>query len=498
MELSIWFDHGLGDVVQLVSVLQLYKNRGYKVQVHYEQNKTAVFDAAGIPYWDYCCKNYHHWRYYATFNQPDPRKEGSGNKVYLNLNTETLPRIGDRDELWEELCKVNLEGSFDQVVTPAVRTDVSRFLDGLLRPIVLLHTKGTNFQGMKSVSDQVTVELYRRLLDEMPGTIVLLDWDFRVPAPPHGRIRHIKRDWGHINVLELGHLMNQSDLLIGVDSGPWHLANMTRVPALGIFHEFFPWCVSLPRPNGKSAVLTRDSHHNCTVQRRKNWSPIEYAGSTPDAESIAKHAVRMLKGPRYGLPIGRDAMVQQWIFEFCKSSTSTSAIADRNNTLDVLFQLIKNFQAPSIVETGCVRSHEDWSAGYFGYLAGAWIHARGCGNLASVDIDPERVKIAKEICRFWPCEVICSDSVDYLENRSAPIDVLYLDSMDCEIPEHAEHGLREAKAAERLLKFGSLVVLDDTVWDGCWSGKGAKAVPYLLGRGFRVEAMGYQTILRKV
>ena len=72
----------------------------------------------------------------------------------------------------------------------------------------------------------------------------------------------------------------------------------------------------------------------------------------PSAEAIAHHALRMLAGPRYGLPIGRDIMLQQLVRDFNRTSTSTSPIADRNNSLDVLFQLMKDFAAPNIVETG--------------------------------------------------------------------------------------------------------------------------------------------------
>ena len=46
---QLWFDHGLGDCVQMAHVLDLYRRRGYDIQVHYEPNKQAVFETAGFP-----------------------------------------------------------------------------------------------------------------------------------------------------------------------------------------------------------------------------------------------------------------------------------------------------------------------------------------------------------------------------------------------------------------------------------------------------------------
>lgn len=494
--LDIWFDHGLGDVVQFVHLLQLYQRRGYTVRVHYEGNKRPIFDAAGIPYWD-TPKNYHHWRYFPDFNHPDPEVEGSGNKTYQNLNTETLPPIGAPADLWRELAQVNLEDGFDKLITPDVKAEVERFLEGLPRPVVLIHTHGSNFGDRKNIPADTAAELYRLLLAGMPGSLVLLDWDFRVPTPEHSRVRHIKRDWGHLTILQLAALMGAADLLIGIDSGPFHLANMTRLPSLGVFHQFFPWCVTLPRPSGRSTVLTRDSHHHCTAHRRKLWHPIEYPAPMPTADHIAKHALRMLAGPRYGLPLGRDVMLQHLVRD-CQKPPPSNAFADRATTLDVVFRESGKLDAPRIVETGCVRSEEDWSAGYFGYLAGVLVDGKGKGELTSVDISPGNCETARRVCRDWPGEVVCQDSVAYLEARTLPVDCLYLDSLDTDAPGSAEHGLREAQAGERLVSAGGLIVLDDTWRVGHeWKGKGELAVPWLLSRGWGLLASGYQAVMRR-
>ena len=496
MDLHISFDHGVGDCVQFARLMQLYRRRGYKVRVHYAANKEPIWHAAGIESWPRDCLR-HEWPYTAEFDHPDPFREGSGNKVFANLNVAPLPDLGSPEEQWAELAAVDMEGCFDSFITPAIRVEVKHFLHDLSRPLVLLHTRGTTFSDQKSLPEDTAIELYRCLLDGMAGTIILLDWDNRVPAPPHGRIRHLRRDWRSISLTELAALMSESDLLIGVDSGPWHLTNMTRCPALGVFLDFAPWSVSLPRPSGRSAVLTGEHRRDCTVHRRRLWNPIEFPSPRPSAQHIATHALRMLDGPRYGMPVGRDAMLQHLVRDRTRSRTSTSSIADRNNTLDALFRMLKQFPNPEIVETGCVRAAEDWSAGYFGYLAGAWIFGRGAGRVTSVDIDPGHVQTARHLCRDWPTEVICSDSLAYLARRAERIDLLYLDSVDCEVPHHAQHALKEIQAADGLLQPGSIVVVDDTIWSGGWSGKGALAVPWAMQHGYEIAACWYQTILVK-
>jgi hypothetical protein len=496
-----WFDHGLGDCVQFATVLQLYRRRGHTVNVHCEHNKLDVFRAAGCDNLQQP-KNYHHWRYSRGFNEPRADVDGSGNKTFNNLGREQLTLTGSQAEMWEEICQVNLEDSFDPLLTDAVRAEARRFVADLPRPIVLLHTRGTNFANDKSLPDDDTTKLYRLLLDGMGGSLVLLDWDNRVPRPAHGRIRHTKRDWGHLTVLQLVALMGEADLLIGIDSGPYHLAAMTRLPALGVFHHFYPSCVTLPRPTLKNAVMTRnaDTYRPVNQARRRRWSVLEYGGHMPPPADVARHALRMLAGPRYGLPVGRDVMLQQFVRDWLRASTSTSEIADRNTTMDWLFREIdRRFPAPEIVETGCVRSREDWSAGYSSYLFAMYLDGKGAGKLTSVDLSGGYCRIARDLLREFGAvaEVVESDSVVYLRGRERPIDVLYLDSLDCEDPRHAAHGLAEAQAAERLLGETSIVVFDDSPRRGNgWAGKGAEAIPYLVGRGWRVHpTSGYQAVL---
>ena len=43
----------------------------------------------------------------------------------------------------------------------------------------------------------------------------------------------------------------------------------------------------------------------------------------------------------------------------------------------------------------------------------------------------------------------------------------------------------------------SLFVIDDSLWDGGWKGKGALSIPYLLGRDWKILTAGYQIVLSR-
>jgi hypothetical protein len=493
--IPIHFDHGGGDCVHFAHLLQVYKEYGFQTKVHYEDNKDIIWKAAGVEYTD--SGPYHPWAYYGGFNEPTPNIEWSGNKIALNINQYPLPDIGTVEEIWEKLCNVNLETAIEPFLTKEAMDIAGEMVENLPRPIVLIHSHGTNMAEFKNIPNQIVMDLYRELLSRMAGSVIICDWDNRVPLLSHARVRHLKdikckccTNGHHWSLLEFYALSKLASLLIGVDSCPYHFASMTTMPVLGVFHHHYPSCITLPRAKNINMTRNAESYRPVNQARRDRWNIVEYSGTYPTATDITKHALRILEGPRYGLPIGRDIMMQQWIRDWCLASTSTSPFADRNSTLDYLFrEMTKRFESPIIVETGCSRSPEDWSAGNSTYLFKMYER----GNLTSVDNDISHCNFASKM----GVNVINSDSVAWLKNHQNKIDVLYLDSMDCEEPNHAEHGLEEIKAAEHCLHEESLVVYDDTAWKKGWIGKGAKGVPYLLQNGWKIVSMGYQVILSR-
>lgn len=497
--LEIEFDHGLGDCATFAHLLQLYRNRGYEFAIRSDRNKELVWKAAGVRVASDGSFARHAWLHPPSFNRPDLGDETSSSKVGWNINQPPLPEIGESQALWRELCAVNLEEALDPFLTREDERDIASMIAHLPRPIVLLHTAGTSSPETKSLPSDLATELYRELLRTSPGSLVLLDWDHRVPRIAHARVRHTETDFGHVSLAQLAALMRESALLIGIDSGPYYFASFTKLPVLGIFHHHYPSCLTLPRANALN--LTRGAYRPVNITRRGKWNIVEYAGSLPKADEIVVAARRMLEGSRYGLPLGRDVMVQQWVRDWCSASSATFPVGDRSDTFDVLLrESTKRFTDPALVETGCVRSPEDWSAGYSTYLFGAYLDGRQTGRLISLDNDRERCRFAREQTAAWEgrITVVCTDSVAWLANASERIDVLYLDSLDTDFPGHAEHALRETMAAEDKLAPNAIVAFDDSPWNGGWAGKGAKAIPYLLERNWKIIAAGYQTVLSRV
>ncbi|MFY9781370.1 MAG: class I SAM-dependent methyltransferase [Candidatus Baltobacteraceae bacterium] len=159
----------------------------------------------------------------------------------------------------------------------------------------------------------------------------------------------------------------------------------------------------------------------------------------------------------------------------------------------------------TIVETGCVREKNDYSAGYSTVLFGELL-TRGGGKLFTVDLSERNMALCKRFTkRFAPLiSYNVSDSVEYLRAWSrAPkpqtIDLLYLDSWD--YPVSAEHGEPEPSQRHCLLEFEAalpalsergIVLIDDGDLPGGGKPKLAKA--RLAELGWACEIDDYQTL----
>lgn len=503
-QLKLWFDHGLGDCVHFLAMLQPYIRRGWDVSVHFEENKRWLWEALRVPYCGLDGAQYHPYTYLDSFNGPT-HIEGTGNKMAGNF-VHPLPDLGvPPEQLWAEVCQHDMSQAMYWHIDPAVQAKVDAFLVGTVEPLILLHTHGTNWPESKTIPDATVSELYDRLLSNMPGTVICLDWNNRVPVLRDGRMRHMLHHYGHMTVEELAALYRRAALLIGIDSGPYHLAHFTDLPALGVFHHHYPGCVTLPRT--RSAVMTRNApdYQACNRPRRALWSILEYPGVYPPAEDIARHALRMLAGPRYLTQdrIGRDVMLQQIVRDWLRSRTPSHDRAYRDGTVDYVLRALSSSSRTHfrIVETGCQRSVDDWGAGGSTTTFAAFLDGWGAGELDSVDISPENLAIARQVVdsQKWGDRVHLHlmDSRQYLQERTEEIDLLYLDSLDADQPGHAEHCLEEFRAAERLLHKDSILMVDDCFFDTSWNGKGRLTVPFALANGWKVVASGYQVVLAR-
>ncbi len=66
-----------------------------------------------------------------------------------NISTPPLPYIGSSEELWQEYCDVRLDVR-PYLSREAVQT-VRAFMEGLPRPVILLHTHGNTDANRKNV-----------------------------------------------------------------------------------------------------------------------------------------------------------------------------------------------------------------------------------------------------------------------------------------------------------------------------------------------------------
>jgi len=150
-----------------------------------------------------------------------------------------------------------------------------------------------------------------------------------------------------------------------------------------------------------------------------------------------------------------------------------------------------------IVETGCMRAlyrELDFEKdGCSTLLFDRYVqHHRGL--CYSVDCAVEAVKYAEQFVG-WRTRVICNDSLRFLRDLRGVdrIDLLYLDSFDYDKanPEPSQQWhLFEFTAAMRLLRHGSLVMVDDNYLDG--SGKGTLIRKFFTAYGIEPACLGRQ------
>jgi ADP-heptose:LPS heptosyltransferase/SAM-dependent methyltransferase len=116
---------------------------------------------------------------------------------------------------------------------------------GPRRRAVLLHYQGNTSGGQKDLDHDVAREVCEAVL--RAGLVpIILDWDRRSPLPDGRQIHCPDADdelWGGTGTGDaevLAALIEQSTLMVGVDSGPLHVAGATTTPTLGVWTSHHP------------------------------------------------------------------------------------------------------------------------------------------------------------------------------------------------------------------------------------------------------------------
>jgi len=245
----IQFRHGLGDAVQLTSVLRHLHH--YRPHWHVEVaslvgkhsafyglcEKVSIIDGqrptrSGIDReysldWHECATCY--------ADSPSTKADRCLREVFELAPIEDLCRyvIKPPDSAFEkahrylrQICKVSLG-------------DHCRY------PVVLIHYEGNTSMERKNLPHELIRNVCERIMQA--GCVpIILDWDNRSPVPDGKRILNPRVDlelWdgmGTGDAAVLAALTELSTLMVGVDSGPLHVAGATSTPTIGVWTGHHP------------------------------------------------------------------------------------------------------------------------------------------------------------------------------------------------------------------------------------------------------------------
>src|ERR1700722_15354318 len=171
----------------------------------------------------------------------------------------------------------------------------------------------------------------------------------------------------------------------------------------------------------------------------------------------------------------------------------------RYATLLFALRLMKERRPANIVETGTSRFGNSNFVGDGGFtiLMGDYVRDND-GIFYSVDTDIHALSKAASALgdsRHF-VRLVNEDSVSFLQHFREPIDFLYLDSYDFDVNDpipSQQHHLKEIMAAYPNLTKHSVVMVDDCGLP--YGGKGRYVINYLVNRGWKILANGYQVIL---
>lgn len=255
------FRHGLGDAVQFTCVLQHLQRYfpGWTVDLFSLRGKHSAF--TGL-----CRRSYHD-------QEPEPE---SGNyevvfdvgwheaqQVYPGVPSTKVSRFL-HDEFGiqpdPDLYQYQIH------ISDAARQAAARYLAGVVEsagidvaagaptstgeggegrfPVLLVHYQGNTSQGFKDLSHATALAICRGA--QRGGLVpVILDWDRRSPLPDQALIfcpttdDPLWRNTGTGDAELLAALVQQSAGLVGIDSGPLHVAGATRTPTIGVWTRHF-------------------------------------------------------------------------------------------------------------------------------------------------------------------------------------------------------------------------------------------------------------------
>ena len=211
------FIHGLGDCCNAATLFKAVMARtGKAIEVCCDPDKSAIFEAAGCTIVKSSVRN-HPWDH-PDYNQ-SPEVPWSDNKTAFNC-----PWPMDA-EFWKELCETKLRVGGD---SESEQWAIKRA--PITGKLVMLHVHGETSGHLKNM----TIEMFRSLaarIEKLFGYVFLIT-ESSCPS-----------------IEQLYTLICRARLVIGIDSGPLHLARLTDTPALGVWFGLHPTAFAIPCPS---------------------------------------------------------------------------------------------------------------------------------------------------------------------------------------------------------------------------------------------------------
>ena len=171
----------------------------------------------------------------------------------------------------------------------------------------------------------------------------------------------------------------------------------------------------------------------------------------------------------------------------------------RYPTFKKLFKIAEERNLKTIIETGTARGKSkfyyhkpkiNWKDGMITLLFSEYADMVN-GTFWSCDIDNQNIFNAYKFTQNLSYKVnfAVADSLIFLRDISTKIDILYLDSLDGDVPGANEHQLKEAQVSESKLNENGIILLDD---------KGAKtelSLPFFIKKGWDIVFENDQQVL---
>lgn len=242
--MHIRFHNGLGDACMGVYLFDLWRKKYPNFKIDCSSDKEWLWKSCG----------YQIAQNGVEFAFPEPAElmPADRSKPWRGNKTGSVMPGWESEEIeWEKIKSVKYD--LLEFVSKEKKDSVDKIFYSLPRPIYLFHTRGRSWSNQKSLPPYIEKDIALNLI-ESGASVVLLGQDSQPDPVISPRLINVKYD-----IETLYYFIYKADLMIGIDSGPFHLARLTNTPRLGLFHGMYPWKYIIPS-NLTTCLATRNNY----------------------------------------------------------------------------------------------------------------------------------------------------------------------------------------------------------------------------------------------